>query len=62
RNITTAIAGKLATTAKGQAILRKTVRGSQLKFVMNVEKRVTPETIVRKRRTLKVKRLVDELM
>nr|GFD45213.1 hypothetical protein [Tanacetum cinerariifolium] len=33
-----------------------------IKFVMNVEKRVTPETIFRKRRTLKVKRLVDELM
>nr|GFB08308.1 reverse transcriptase domain-containing protein [Tanacetum cinerariifolium] len=61
RNITTKIVGQLATTAKGRAILRKTVRGSQLQFVMNVEKRVTPGTIVRKRRTLKVKRLVDEL-
>nr|GEY84904.1 reverse transcriptase domain-containing protein [Tanacetum cinerariifolium] len=62
RKITTAIAGQLALTAKGWAILRKTVGGGQLQFVMNVEKRVTPKTIVRKRRTLKVKRLVDELM
>nr|GFA12250.1 hypothetical protein [Tanacetum cinerariifolium] len=53
---------KVEAYIKGWAILRKTVRGSQLYFVMNVEKRVTPETIVRKRRTLKVKRLVDELI
>nr|GFC74188.1 hypothetical protein [Tanacetum cinerariifolium] len=46
RDITTAIAGQLATTAEGQAILRKTVGGSQLQFVMNVEKRVTPGTSV----------------
>nr|GEX76657.1 retrotransposon protein, putative, Ty3-gypsy subclass [Tanacetum cinerariifolium] len=53
---------KVEAYIKGWAILRKTVRGSQLQFVMNVEKRLTPGTIVRKRRTLKVKRLVDELM
>nr|GFB63339.1 hypothetical protein [Tanacetum cinerariifolium] len=62
RNITMAIAGQLATTAEGRAIVRKTVRRSQLQSVMNVEKRVTPETIVQKRITLKVNRLVDELM
>nr|GFC24860.1 hypothetical protein [Tanacetum cinerariifolium]GFC24883.1 hypothetical protein [Tanacetum cinerariifolium] len=46
RNIITAIARQRATTAEGQAIMRKTVRGSQLQSVMNVEKRVTPGTIV----------------
>nr|GFA23259.1 hypothetical protein [Tanacetum cinerariifolium] len=55
RNITTTIAGQLATTMEGWAILRKTVGGGQLQFVMDVEKRVTPRTIVRKRTTLKKK-------
>nr|GEX33466.1 hypothetical protein [Tanacetum cinerariifolium] len=38
RNIKTAIAGQLATTAEGRAILRKTVRGSQPQFVECREK------------------------
>nr|GFB55965.1 putative reverse transcriptase domain-containing protein [Tanacetum cinerariifolium] len=62
RAITTAIAGQLATTAEGRAIWQKTVRGSQPQFVTNVEKRVIPVTIARKRRTLKARRLVDELI
>nr|GFA96957.1 hypothetical protein [Tanacetum cinerariifolium] len=62
RNITTAITGQLVTTAEGRVFLRKTVGGSRLQFVMDVEKGVTPRTIVQKRRTLKVKRLGNELM
>nr|GFA46107.1 reverse transcriptase domain-containing protein [Tanacetum cinerariifolium] len=53
------IKGQLATTAEGWAILRKTVGGGQLQFVMNVEKRVTPETTVRKRRTLKARKFIE---
>nr|GFC01421.1 reverse transcriptase domain-containing protein [Tanacetum cinerariifolium] len=56
------IKGQLATTAEVWAILQKTIGGVQLQFVMNAEKRVTPRTIIQKRRTLKEKRLVDELM
>nr|GEV08069.1 reverse transcriptase domain-containing protein [Tanacetum cinerariifolium] len=62
RALTNAPAEQLATNAEGRAILRKTVGGGQLQFVMNAEKMITPGTIVRKRRTLEVKRLVDELI
>nr|GEU50660.1 retrotransposon protein, putative, Ty3-gypsy subclass [Tanacetum cinerariifolium] len=59
-------AERIAEETKENGKIHRTVGGrltpSQLQFVINVEKGDTPGTIVRKRITLKVKRLVDEII